>query len=106
MSVVINSEPVEIVIDGTSVMFQGDPMPSPEWDTLMETEWSYSTAEGREKAKTDLTEALAALTASDGDAETFRKLDAGVTTLRKISYGYVEAVTGFPTKPSPGSKKR
>lgn len=106
MGITINTEPIDVTIDGTTINFQGDPLPSPEWDTLMEVEWTYTTSEGREKAKTELTDALAALTHSAEDADLFRKLDLGVITMRKVAHGYMEAVTGFPTKPPAGSTGR
>jgi hypothetical protein len=109
MSVTINSEPIDVSINGTIVWFQGDPSATPEWDTLLQLNTNYKTTAQRKKVLNQLTEALCALVNTPGDAETLRKLigpEVGVATLRKVAVGYVEAVTGFPTRLPSTSPKR
>lgn len=106
MSIEITTEPIELVIDGTTILMQSDPSASPAWDALMEIEVSYTDPKARDKAKTGLTEAFASMTVSKEDADLFRKLDLGVATLRKIAHAYAAEVTGFPTQPPQRSTKR
>lgn len=106
MGVIINTEPIELVIDGTTILMQADPTASPAWDALMEAEASYKTPEARDQSKKALTDALTVLAHTPEDAETLAKLDLGVATLYRAALGYAEAVTGFPTQPPSTSTKR
>lgn len=106
MGIEITTGPIDVTIDGTTILFQGDPTASTAWDALMEIEVSYTDPEKRDKAKADLTDAFAELSHTPEDAELFRKLDLGVATLRKIAHAYAAAVTGFPTEPPKSSTKR
>lgn len=106
MGITINTEPIDVDIDGTIIWFQGDPSATPAWDRLLELGMSYKTKTARAKAKKEYTEALVSVTNSPEDAEQFLKLDLGVVTLRKVATGYVQAVTGFPTQPPSTSPKR
>lgn len=108
MGITINTEPIDVSINGTIIWFQGDPSATPEWDRLMEMNPSYKGTEERHAKLEELTDALADLTNSPDDAETLRKLigpEVGVITLKNLAMGYIEAVTGFPTQPPPASTR-
>jgi hypothetical protein len=103
----ITTEPHELIINGDTFLMQADPSASAEWDTLLETKWDLKTVKARQKSRTDLTEALAALAETPDEGERFRefvtKNAIGVPTLKVAAVRYMEAVTGFPTVPSPSS---
>lgn len=108
MGIEITSGPIDASINGTVVWFQGDPSATPEWDTLVNMNVAYKTPAERQAKLEALTDALAALTDSEHDAETLRKLvgpGVGVMTLRNLARSYIAEVTGFPTQPPPGSTR-
>lgn len=108
MGITISSEPIDIAINGTIVWFQGDPSATPEWDTLLALNTNYKTPAQRKKVLDKLTDALCAVVNSPEDADVLRKLigpEVGVSTLRRVAVGYVQAVTGFPTQPPPASTR-
>jgi hypothetical protein len=94
----ISTGPIELVIDGTSILMQSDPTVTPEFDSLMQFKVSFQTATSRKKAKTELTKALSALAHTPEDAERLVNLDLGVATLQNAAIGYIQEVTAFPTR--------
>lgn len=103
MSVNITTEPIEIVIDGTSFLLQGDPTNSKEWSVLLETEVSYGTKQA--ESHQALTDALVGLAETPDDATTIKGLTVGTRTLKRAAEAYVREVTGFPTVPPKRSTK-
>lgn len=106
MGITIDTEPIEIVIDGTTICMQSDPTATEHWDALLEIEVTFSDPEKREASRKAMTDALTSMTHTPDDAEQLTKLELGVVTLQKVAVGYIEAVTGFPTQPSSNSRKR
>lgn len=110
MGIIINTEAVDVTIDGTTILLQGDPSGGKAWATLMEMDITYTNAEERQQTLENLLDALSEMAIDDENAQTLRGLftsgERGVLTLRQVVEGYVQAVTTFPTKPSPTSKKR
>lgn len=102
----ITIEPIELVINGTSVFMQADPSATPDWATLLDTEVSYTDPKKRQTAHDAMTDALAAMASTPEDADLLRKLDLGTATLKTVAQAYVVEVTGFPTQPQSPSKKR
>lgn len=103
MGVNITTEPVEMVIDGTTFFLQGDPTNSKEWAVLLETEVSYGSKQA--EAHAALTDALVGLAETVEDGEIIRGLTVGTRTLKRAAEGYVQEVTGFPTQPAKRSTK-
>lgn len=101
----INTEPHELIIDGTTILMQADPTADKAWDQLLELEVTYKDAKSRAKNREAWTETVAALAHSPEDADTLRKLNLGVPTLRAAARAYIREVTGFPTQPSSRSNK-
>lgn len=102
----ITTEPIELVIAETSIFMDPDPSASPAWDTLLEIEVTYSDPKKRDKAKADMTAALASMAHTPEDGDLLTKLDLGPATLKKVAMAYVQEVAGFPTVPSSPSPKR
>jgi hypothetical protein len=103
MSITINTQPVEVVLDGTSFNLQGDPTNSKEWAALLETEVSYGAKQT--ESHQALTDALVALAETPEDATIIKGLDVGTRTLKLAAEAYVREVTGFPTAPPKRSTK-
>lgn len=99
--IIVDSEPVELVIAGTSILMQADPSGGKAWQTLLEIEVTYINPDERAL----MVSALAALANTPDDAALIEKLEVGTATLKRAAEGYVRAVTGFPTEPSSRSKK-
>lgn len=78
-------------VDGTKILFQGDPSATEEWDALMTAPYAIGN-----RNRPELVEALAALTATPKDAEKLRKANLGGRTVNETVEWYIEAVTGFP----------
>jgi hypothetical protein len=104
--VTVTVEPIELVINGTSIQMQGDPSASPEWGAILDVPISYGTQEERDSMAELLTANLSAMTETDEDAALLKSLGLGPVTLKKAAEGYVQAVTGFPTQPAKNSGKR
>jgi hypothetical protein len=104
--IVISTEPHELVINGTTIMMQGDPSSGEAWSTLLDLEVSYETAEQRDAVAKSFTEALAGMAETEDDGNVLKSLGLGIVTLKRVAQLYVETVTGFPTKPSKPSTKR
>lgn len=79
--------------DGTTILFQGDPSASPDWDALMEAPYAIGN-----RNRVELIEALARLAASPEDAEALHKANLGGRTINETVEWYIEAVTGFPIR--------
>lgn len=106
MGITINTEPIELVIDGTTIAMQCDPTATSHWDALLEIEVTFSDPKKRDTARKAMTDALTSMAHTPDDAEQLVKLDLGVVILQKVAVGYIEAVTGFPTQqPSPSPKR-
>lgn len=101
----ITTEPHELVIDGTTILMQADPTAGPAWQTLLNANWSFESAKKIQNSIERLTDAMAALAHTPDDADTLRKLEIGLPTLKAAVVGYIGAVAGFPTKPSDSSNK-
>lgn len=106
--IIINTEPTEIVLDGTTLLMKPDPTSGKAWADLMMVKTNYldpvTSAESREK----MLSALAEMADNPEAAQFFRDLDPeryGVKTVRLMATRYVEEVTGFPTQPSKRSTK-
>lgn len=99
----ITTEPHELIIDGTTILMQADPTAGQPWQTLMNASWSFESPKKIENSVKRLTDALAALTHTPEDADTLRKLEIGLPTLKAAVTGYIQAVAGFPTMPSASS---
>lgn len=101
----ITTEPIELVIDGTSVSMLGDPSATPEWETLIAIPLSYSNLAERDELRDKLKAALAGLAETPEDGERLTKLVIGCKTAENAARGYVSAVAGFPTRPAKKSGK-
>lgn len=92
--------PHELTIDGTTILMQADPSAGKAWGRLLDVEQTWGDEKQRKAMHDGLLESLAEMAETPDDAEKLRGLDLGTVTLQTISRRYVEAVTGFPTKPS------
>lgn len=106
MGIVISTEPIELVIDQTTINMQADPSASSAWDTLLEIEVTFTDPKKRDQAKADMERVLASMAHSPEDADLLTKLDLGPATLKRVAMAYVQAVTDFPTQPPSTSRKR
>lgn len=106
--VVIGVEPIELVVDGTTIVMQCDPSGGEAWARLMDLDTSYQTAKERDTLFHKLLEGLSQMAQDEENAAICVKAfdGLGILTLKRAAAAYVEAVTNFPTLPSASSNKR
>lgn len=111
MGIIINTETITVSIDGTDVLFMGDPSGGQAWGELLDLKTSYSNAKERDELTKNILDSLTRMCVDTESADLLRGLfepgqPRGIATLKNVVTLYIEEVTAFPTKPSAPSKKR
>lgn len=101
----ITTEPHELIINGDTILMQGDPSAGTHWSVLLDLEMAYKTQAERDAVAKQIIDALVGMAETPEDGKKLKAMGLGIVTLRRVAMGYVEAVTGFPTGLSSSSKK-